>query len=172
MKWAGGKSQLLNELIPRLPVHYGRYIEPFFGGGAFFFALRPERALISDSNPELINMYKEVANNVDQVIDRLSQYKNTKEMFYDVRAQDWKSLSPSEAAARTLYLNKTCYNGLYRVNKKGQFNTPYGRYKNFRNRRNRRSPQRSRSHDGYKRRPRRARSDTSHGSVRRLQVYS
>jgi DNA adenine methylase len=130
MKWAGGKSQLLNELIPRLPVHYGRYIEPFFGGGAFFFALRPERALISDSNPELINMYKEVANNVDQVIDRLSQYKNTKEMFYDVRAQDWKSLSPSEAAARTLYLNKTCYNGLYRVNKKGQFNTPYGRYKN------------------------------------------
>lgn len=130
MKWAGGKSQLLSELIPRVPEHYKRYIEPFFGGGALFFALRPSGALIADSNPELINMYKEVADNVEKVIEKLSQYQNTKEMFYEVRSLDWRSLSPSEAAARTLYLNKTCYNGLYRVNKKGQFNTPYGRYKN------------------------------------------
>lgn len=130
MKWAGGKSQLLDKLIPRVPEHYGRYIEPFFGGGALFFALNPENAIIADSNPELINMYKEIANNVDNVIEKLSTFENTKEMFYEVRALDWNTLPPSDAAARTLYLNKTCFNGLYRVNKKGQFNTPFGKYKN------------------------------------------
>lgn len=130
MKWAGGKTQLLNELIPRMPEHYGRYIEPFFGGGALFFALKPTNAIIADSNPELINMYQQVAQNVDGVIEYLSKYSNTEEIFYQVRALDWRSLPPSEAAARTLYLNKTCFNGLYRVNKKGAFNTPYGRYKN------------------------------------------
>lgn len=130
MKWAGGKSQLLGELIPKMPTNYGRYIEPFFGGGALFFAVKPEGALIADSNPELINMYREVAQNVDKVIEILSQYSNTEEMFYEVRGLDWKSLTPCEAAARMLYLNKTCYNGLYRVNRKGQFNTPFGRYKN------------------------------------------
>ena len=130
MKWAGGKSQLLGELIPKMPTNYGRYIEPFFGGGALFFAVKPEGALIADSNPELINMYNEVAHNVDKVIEILSRYSNTEEMFYEVRALDWKSLTPCEAAARILYLNKTCYNGLYRVNRKGQFNTPFGRYKN------------------------------------------
>lgn len=129
MKWAGGKSQLLNELIPRLPKHYGKYIEPFFGGGALFFALLPENAVIADSNPELINMYQEVAHHVDDVIEALSKYKNTEEMYYETRSLDWHKMTPVEAAARTLYLNKTCFNGLYRVNKKGQFNTPFGRYK-------------------------------------------
>ncbi|MGN1383567.1 MAG: DNA adenine methylase, partial [Eubacterium sp.] len=129
MKWAGGKSQLLNELIPRVPEEYNRYIEPFFGGGALFFALEPENAVIADSNPELINMYRMVAERVNDVITELSGYENTEEQFYQVRALDWKNLTSVEAAARTLYLNKTCFNGLYRVNRKGQFNTPYGHYK-------------------------------------------
>lgn len=130
LKWAGGKTQMLSELMLRVPKTYSKYIEPFFGGGALFFFLRPENAIISDSNPELINMYLQVAHNVDDVIDCLQKYENTSEMFYDVRSQDWRKLSRIEAAARTIYLNKTCFNGLYRVNKSGQFNTPFGKYKN------------------------------------------
>lgn len=130
LKWAGGKSQLLKALLPRIPEFSGKYIEPFFGGGALYLAFQPENAVIADSNPEIINVYRQVADSVDKVIEKLKTYKNTKEMFYEVRALDWTSLSPEEAAARTIYLNKTCFNGLYRVNKKGQFNTPYGRYKN------------------------------------------
>ncbi len=130
LKWAGGKTQMLNELLSRVPPNYGRYIEPFFGGGALFFSLKPENAIISDSNPELINMYLQVAQHVDEVIECLQKYENTSEMFYEVRALDWQTLLKAEAAARTIYLNKTCFNGLYRVNKNGQFNTPFGRYKN------------------------------------------
>lgn len=129
MKWAGGKTQMLKDIMPKVPKTYGRYIEPFIGGGALFFALNPNEAIIADSNPELINMYKEVANHTKKVLSYLKKYKNTKEDFYEVRGLDWKSLSKSEAAARTIYLNKTCFNGLYRVNKKGQFNVPYGKYK-------------------------------------------
>ena len=128
LKWAGGKTQMLNSIMPKVPEKYGRYIEPFFGGGALFFALNPEQAVIADSNPELINMYYEVANHVDDVIGYLHQYKNTKEDFYSVRELDWLKLPKAEAAARMIYLNKTCFNGLYRVNKKGQFNVPYGKY--------------------------------------------
>ena len=130
LKWAGGKTQMLGELLPKVPSSYGRYIEPFFGGGALFFALQPENAVIADSNPELINMYRQVADHVDNVISYLEKYQNTSEMFYSVRSLDWETLPKAEAAARTIYLNRTCYNGLYRVNKKGQFNVPYGKYKN------------------------------------------
>ena len=130
LKWAGGKTQMLGELMPRVPKTYGRYIEPFFGGGALFFSLKPENAIIADSNPELINMYLQVANNVDDVIECLQKYENTSEMFYEVRSLDWQTLPKAEAAARTIYLNKTCFNGLYRVNRSGQFNTPFGKYKN------------------------------------------
>lgn len=130
LKWAGGKTQMLGDLLPKVPASYGKYIEPFIGGGAMFFALQPENAVIADSNPELINMYREVADHVDDVIEVLKKYENTSEMFYEVRAQDWTQLSKTEAAARTIFLNKTCFNGLYRVNKKGQFNVPYGKYKN------------------------------------------
>jgi len=130
LKWAGGKSQLLNELLPKIPKKYGKFIEPFFGGGALFFSVRPKQAVISDSNPELINLYRMVASDVEGVIKALSTYQNTEEAFYSVRAQDPARLSPVQAAARTIYLNKTCFNGLYRVNRKGQFNTPFGRYKN------------------------------------------
>ena len=129
LKWAGGKTQMLGDLLPKVPSSYGRYIEPFFGGGAMFFALQPEQAVIADSNPELINLYRQVANHVDDVICQLKKYENTQEMFYAVRGQDWTMLPEAEAAARTIFLNKTCFNGLYRVNKKGQFNVPFGKYK-------------------------------------------
>jgi len=130
LKWAGGKTQMLNDIRSRMPTPYGRYIEPFFGGGALFFAIQPEKSIVSDSNPELVNVYKQIANNVGCVINCLKQYENTKEMFYVVRGQDWTQLQKEEAAARMIFLNKTCFNGLYRVNKKGQFNVPYGKYKN------------------------------------------
>lgn len=130
LKWAGGKTQLLSELMPLIPKEYNTYIEPFFGGGALFFAERPVDAIISDSNPEIINMYKEVKENVDEVIGYLKQYKNEKDAYYLVRDQRWEELPKAEAAARTIYLNHTCYNGLYRVNKSGKFNTPFGGYKN------------------------------------------
>lgn len=130
LKWAGGKTQMLGDLLPRVPKSYGRYIEPFFGGGAMFFALQPENAIIADSNPELINMYRQVATNVDEVICYLKKYENTSEMFYAVREQDWMCLPKAEAAARTIFLNRTCFNGLYRVNKQGKFNVPYGKYVN------------------------------------------
>ena len=130
LKWAGGKTQMLNDLLPKVPSSYGRYIEPFFGGGAMFFALQPENAIIADSNPELINMYRQVAANVDEVIQYLKKYENTSEMFYTVREQEWTQLPKAEAAARTIFLNRTCFNGLYRVNKQGKFNVPYGKYAN------------------------------------------
>lgn len=130
LKWAGGKTQLLDDLLPKVPASYGRYIEPFLGGGAMFFALQPENAVIADSNPELINMYREVADHVENVIQCLKRYENTSEMFYAVRSQEWTTLPEAEAAARTIFLNRTCFNGLYRVNKQGQFNVPYGKYKN------------------------------------------
>lgn len=130
LKWAGGKTQLLSQIVPKIPKKYGRYIEPFLGGGALFFAVRPSGGVIADSNPELVNLYRSVASDVDGVLEQLRQYQNTEEMFYAVRAQDWTALPAAQAAARTLFLNRTCFNGLYRVNRKGQFNVPFGRYKN------------------------------------------
>lgn len=130
LKWAGGKTQMLKYILPLIPNYNGRYIEPFFGGGAVYFALNPDNAIISDSNPELINMYEQIANNVEDVINYLNKYKNDKELFYSVREQIWENLPKAEAAARMIFLNKTCFNGLYRVNKKGKFNTPFGNYKN------------------------------------------
>lgn len=130
LKWAGGKSQMLKYILPLIPNYSGRYIEPFLGGGAVYFALNPDNAIISDSNPELINMYRQVADNVESVITYLNKYKNDKELFYAVREQVWENLPKAEAAARMIFLNKTCFNGLYRVNKKGMFNTPFGNYKN------------------------------------------
>ncbi|MDD2661777.1 Dam family site-specific DNA-(adenine-N6)-methyltransferase [Rhodoferax sp.] len=130
LKWAGGKTQLLKEILPKIPKKYGRYIEPFFGGGAVFFAVNPTNGIIADSNPELINLYRSVANDVNGVIAQLQELKNTEDVFYAVRAQDVSKLSDVEVAARTIFLNRTCFNGLYRVNKAGQFNVPFGRYKN------------------------------------------
>lgn len=126
LKWAGGKTQLLEYIYPRIPGQYGRYIEPFFGGGALFFSLAPEHSLVSDSNPELINLYTELASNPEQVLEALSAFHNSKEEYYRIRSNNWVNLPPYQAAARTIFLNKTCFNGLYRVNRSGQFNVPYG----------------------------------------------
>ncbi|WP_236624487.1 Dam family site-specific DNA-(adenine-N6)-methyltransferase [Actinotignum schaalii] len=130
LKWAGGKTQLLPELLERMPTDYGKYIEPFFGGGALFFASRPQRAIIGDINPELINLYNAVKDDVHSVIEALKLHRNDEDYFYTVRAQNWEELPSTVAAARTIFLNRTCFNGLYRVNRSGQFNVPYGRYKN------------------------------------------
>jgi DNA adenine methylase len=130
LKWAGGKTQILTELISKAPKSYANYIEPFIGGGAMFFALQPTSGVISDSNPELINLYQCIAENVDELITELKDLSNTEEEFYRIRSQDFAALDKVRAAARTLYLNRTCFNGLFRVNKAGQFNVPYGRYKN------------------------------------------
>jgi DNA adenine methylase len=130
LKWAGGKTQLLSDIRPKVPKTYGRYIEPFFGGGALYFALQPNQSVIADSNPELINLYRAVAADVDGVLRYLRTYSNAEEQFYETRARDWTKMSLVEAAARTIFLNRTCFNGLYRVNKSGQFNVPFGRYKN------------------------------------------
>lgn len=130
LKWAGGKTQLLDKLLPKVPKNYGKYIEPFLGGGALFFAIQSTNAVIGDSNPELINLYKTIVEDLEGVIKHLKQYRNDESQYYLVRAQKWESLNSIEAAARTIYLNRTCFNGLYRVNKKGQFNVPFGRYVN------------------------------------------
>lgn len=126
LKWAGGKTQLLPQLLPLLPQCSGKYIEPFFGGGALYFALDVVRSVISDNNPELVNLYISLSHEVDNVITALQRHKNTEDYYYRIRAQRWEDLPPAEAAARTIFLNKTCYNGLYRVNRRGEFNTPYG----------------------------------------------
>jgi len=131
LKWAGGKTQLLPELLARMPRSYGKFIEPFFGGGALFFSCQPKAgAVLADINPELTNLYRTVASNPHEIISLLKEFQNTQEFFYEVRSWNRESLSKEMQAARTLYLNKTCFNGLYRVNKKGEFNTPYGKYKN------------------------------------------
>ena len=129
LKWAGGKTQLLDKLYPCIPKTYNKYIEPFVGGGAFFFDLNPENAVIADLNPELTNLYMQIANKLESVIAILEHYENSEECFYEARRLDVSNLTLVEQAARTIYLNKTCFNGLYRVNKKGQFNVPYGWYK-------------------------------------------
>lgn len=129
LQWAGGKTQLLGKILPKIPKSYGRFIEPFIGGGAVFFAVRPENGIIADINPELINLYKTIASDVKGVISHLSQYKNTEDDFYNVRKLNFSDLSNVEAAARTIFLNRTCFNGLYRVNKAGQFNVSFGHKK-------------------------------------------
>jgi len=129
LKWAGGKTQLIPELSKYIPTSFSKYIEPFIGGGAFFFYLNPEQAIISDSNEELITTYKAVRDNVEEIIEILDGYKNEETFFYKIRSLNPKKLSDAERAARLIYLNKTCFNGLYRVNKKGEFNVPYGKRK-------------------------------------------
>lgn len=131
IKWAGGKSALVGEVAAiygRQPIH--RYFEPFLGGGAVFFALQPHEAVLSDSNPELVNAYIQVQRNVEEVIDGLSihQRRHSKAHYYSTRSNPPKS--PIERSAWFLYLNRTCYNGLWRVNSKGGFNVPIGSYKN------------------------------------------
>jgi len=130
LKWAGGKTQLLKEIRPLIPGQFGQFIEPFFGGGALFFDLNPRQSVISDLNPELINLYQVIANDVEALIRSLKRHRNDEDYFYLQRAKDREKLTDVQAASRTLFLNRTCFNGLYRVNRQGQFNVPFGRYVN------------------------------------------
>lgn len=130
LKWAGGKTQLLPALSRHIPSQYDTYIEPFLGGGAVFFYLRPSKAVLSDSNPELINCYQVVKTKVDSLIQVLQSYKYDRDFFYELRATPLDTLDSVERAARLVYLNRTCFNGLYRVNKQGEFNVPFGNYTN------------------------------------------
>ena len=132
LKWAGGKQHLLRQYQPYLPPHseIGRYYEPFIGSAAVFFHLQPAPAILSDRNPNLIEAYRAVQTDVDGVITALQPHHNEPDYFYAIRAQDSAKLSLVERAARLIYLNKTCYNGLYRENSQGEFNVPFGRYKN------------------------------------------
>jgi DNA adenine methylase len=132
LKWAGGKTQLMGTLTKRAPRHFCGYHEPFVGGGALFFKLYRERCLhhafLTDINAELIETYLAIRDCVEDVITLLSGYPHDKDFYYDLRSQDpWEMDAPSRAA-RMIYLNKTGYNGLYRVNRRGKFNVPFGRY--------------------------------------------
>jgi len=139
VKWAGGKTQLLKDLEENSPPKFGTYYEPFLGGGAFFFHLykqkRIQNAVLSDMNKDLISLYSVIQNSVDELIYELQSesFANKKEAFYKIRndfntakLHDDKSILQ---CARLIYLNKTCFNGLYRVNSRGEFNVPFGRYK-------------------------------------------
>ena len=132
LKWAGGKRQLLPELMRRLPKRFGAFHEPFVGGGALFFALhragRLTRTALTDVNPALIEVYLAVRDHLDELIALLLERKNDKDEYYEVRAWEPADLSLPERAARVLYMNKTGFNGLYRENSKGKFNVPFGRY--------------------------------------------
>ncbi len=125
LKWAGGKSQLLPHLLELAPKQFNKYIEPFVGGGALFFALGNSNSVLADSNEELVITYTTVRDDVENLIDRLRGFVNDKETFYRVRSLGTSNLCDLERSARLIYLNKTCFNGLYRVNQKGDFNTPY-----------------------------------------------
>ncbi len=130
MKWAGGKRQLLEQLRPLFPSAYGRYFEPFAGGAAVFFALGPRDAVLGDMNAELIDCYRAIRDDVEGVIEALRRYKYGAVHYYRAREADPSALGIAARAARTLYLNRTGYNGLYRVNRAGKFNVPMGRYTN------------------------------------------
>jgi len=131
LKWAGGKRQLQRQILEKLPPSIDTYYEPFVGGGAIFFALAAEgrfkRAVLGDRNPELVAVYHALIQDVEGVIRRLRKYRYDEDEYYRVREQRPRSLAAR--AARLIYLNKTGYNGLYRVNRAGQFNVPFGRHK-------------------------------------------
>lgn len=134
LKWAGGKRQLLPEIEKYIPEFF-TYYEPFAGGASVFFSIQPKKAVINDINPELINIYQVIRDNVEDLIDDLKKHKNEEGYFYKIRELDrnkekYKRLTPVKRASRIIFLNKTCYNGLYRVNKSGEFNAPFGNYKN------------------------------------------
>lgn len=137
LKWAGGKSQLLEQYEAFIPSRFNNYFEPFVGGGAVFFHLfnsgylnDSKKIVLIDSNDELINCYQVIKKNVDQLISMLtnSKFLNREDIYYKIRTEYPEG--QIERAARAIYLNKTCFNGLYRVNSKGKFNVPFGKYKN------------------------------------------
>lgn len=137
LKWVGGKRQLIQQfkdydLLPpkKFDLSNNTYFEPFVGGGAIFFEISPKNSVISDLNKELITTYKVIKDSVNELILKLKTFENTKNFFLKVREQNTNVLEPLDIAARFIYLNKTAFNGMYRVNKSGKFNVPYGRYDN------------------------------------------
>lgn len=130
LKWAGGKSRLIPQYQNYFPTNYQTYYEPFLGGGAVFFHLQPPKAFLTDINADLITTYRCVKDNVGDLITLLKEHKNrhSQDYYYDVRS--YPQGTDLEKAARFIYLNKTCFNGLYRVNSQGKFNVPLGKYKN------------------------------------------
>ncbi len=131
LKWLGGKSATVPELLKHVPKWYETYREPFLGGGALFFALRPTRAVLSDSNPELIAAFRGVRDDIETVILHLRGFARNHgpRLFEEMRNERWQQWSDAHVAARMIYLNKTCFNGLYRVNADGVFNAPMGKFK-------------------------------------------
>ena len=121
-------------ILEHLPKKYGNYYEPFVGGGAVLFNLQPQQAVINDSNAELINVYQVIKNNLEELLEDLRTHKNEEDYFYKLRSldrnNDFQQISDVKRASRIIYLNKTCFNGLYRVNSAGEFNSPFGRYTN------------------------------------------
>jgi len=135
LKWVGGKRQLLKDIEIHIPRKFSTFYEPFLGGGAVLFHLQPHKAVVNDINEELINVYTVIRDSVEELIEDLKKHKNEAEYFYSMRELDrdkeaYNRLSSIKKASRLIYLNKTCYNGLFRVNQQGEFNTPFGRYKN------------------------------------------
>ena len=134
VKWVGGKTQLLPKLTSRIPDYFFRYFEPFIGGGALFFHLQPEQSTLIDINEELTNAYRVIKYKTDELIADLRKHIYEKDYYYQIRnvdrTKEYKHWSDVRRASRLVYLNRTCFNGLYRVNSRGEFNTPIGRYKN------------------------------------------
>jgi DNA adenine methylase len=133
LKWAGGKRALLPEILPRVPEFNGRYIEPFLGAGAVMFAMPAATSkIVNDFNADLVEVYQMIRDFPEEIIRNLRRHRNTKEHFLAVRSwdreNDFIGRDPIERAARFIFLNRTCFNGLYRVNSKGQFNVPFGNY--------------------------------------------
>ena len=123
LRWAGGKQWLTNTLLAISPKEIGRYYEPFLGGGSFFFAYQPKKSTLSDTNHRLIETYQAIRDFPKEVIASLGQWENNKEIYYKVRGNKYNN--KADRAAQFIYLNKTCWNGLYRVNRKGEFNVPF-----------------------------------------------
>ena len=135
VKWVGGKRQLLDEITPLLPKRITSYCEPFLGGGAVLFSIQPSKAIVNDLNGDLIAVYEIIRDDVESLIADLRKHENTSEYFYAMRDLDrdkeaYQAMSKVERASRLIYLNKTCFNGLFRVNSSGEFNSPFGHYKN------------------------------------------
>lgn len=128
IKWAGGKQALLPQILPHFPKEFSRFVEPFIGGGAVFFGLQHQDATISDQNEWLVDTYKAVRDDWKKVAKILDSLPNTKEHFLKIRAKSPNTVDISTRAAYFIYLNKTCFRGLFRVNQKGCFNVPYGEY--------------------------------------------
>ena len=135
VKWVGGKRQLLDEITPLLPKKIPSYCEPFLGGGAVLFSVQPKRAIVNDLNQDLVTVYEVIRDDVEVLLESLKKHENSQEYFYTIRDMDrdketYQSMSKIEKETRLLYVNKTCFKGVLRVNSSGEFNSPFGYYRN------------------------------------------